>query len=68
MSSSSMTIKRLKVFVFRPSFWVIIIVFLNKKILPRFFEFSAFNPNSMEFSAAVTHLREILKRTVTNES
>lgn len=62
------SINRIKVVVFKPSSWVIIIMFLNKKKLPRIFDFTAFNPNNMEFDAAVTHLMEMFKDTGTNVS
>ena len=57
------SIKRIKVLGDRSSSLIIIVVFLDNKVLPRVFHFTKLYPSAEEFHATVADLRKFLERT-----
>lgn len=62
------SIKRIKVLELNLSSWIIIVVSLDNKVLPRVFHYSRMiYPTGTDLHITATNLREFLKRTGTNE-
>ena len=59
-------VRRTWVFGFRPSYWVIVAVFVDRNLFPRVFHFSELHPGATEFRETVSKLKEFLRCTGTN--